>query len=84
MSSAVEPKPAIEPKPRVNNAPRWAELYRSLVTTAEVALQVVKSGDRVWIQSGCASPGPLIEALTARAAALTDVEVVHIALEVFW
>jgi len=78
MSSAVEPKPAIEPKPRVNGGPRWAELYRSLITTPEVALQVVKSGDRVWIHSGCASPEPLIAALTARAASLTDVEVVHI------
>ncbi len=78
MTSAVEPKPAIEPKPRPNNAPRWAELYRSLLTTPEVALQVVKSGDRVWIHSGCASPEPLVEALSARAASLTNVEVVHI------
>jgi len=78
MSSTVEPVPASGPKPKVNAAPRWAELYRSLVTTAEVALQVVKSGDRVWIQSGCASPIPLLEALTARAASLTNVEVVHI------
>jgi len=78
MPSAVEPVPASGPKPKVNTAPRWAELYRSLVTTAEVALQVVKSGDRVWIHSGCASPEPLIEALTARAGSLTNVEVVHI------
>ncbi len=78
MSSAVGPKPAVEPRPRVNGSPRWAELYRSLLTTPEVALQVVKSGDRVWIHSGCASPEPLIEALAARAQALTDVEVVHI------
>jgi 4-hydroxybutyrate CoA-transferase len=78
MSSAVELKPAVQPVPRTGNGPRWAELYRSLVTTPEVALQVVKSGDRVWIHSGCASPEPLIEALSARAAALTNVEVVHI------
>jgi 4-hydroxybutyrate CoA-transferase len=78
MSFDVEPTPAAKPNARTNQAPRWAELYRSLVTTPEVALQVVKSGDRVWIHSGCASPEPLIAALTARAAALTNVEVVHI------
>ncbi len=78
MTSVVEPVPASAPKAKVNSGPRWAELYRSLVTTPEVALQVVKSGDRVWIHSGCASPEPLIEALTDRAASLTNVEVVHI------
>lgn len=78
MSSAVQPKPVAQAASRAGSGPRWAELYRSLVTTPEVALQVVKSGDRVWIHSGCASPEPLIEALTARAAALTNVEVMHI------
>ncbi len=78
MPSAVESQVAPASKPKKAATPVWAELYRSLVTTAEVALQAVKSGDRVWIHAGCASPLPLIEALTARAPSLTDVEVVHI------
>ena len=84
MSPAVEPQPAPEPKPAAeakpaaSPGPRWAELYRSLLTSPEVALQAVKSGDRVWIHSGCASPEPLIEAFAAHAPSLADVEVVHI------
>jgi 4-hydroxybutyrate CoA-transferase len=78
MAFGVEPKPAGEPKTRAYQAPRWAELYRSLVTTPEVAIQAVKSGDRVYIHPGCATPEPLIEALCARAPSLTNVEAVHL------
>jgi 4-hydroxybutyrate CoA-transferase len=84
MSSAADPRSDSEPKPTAGSrratspGPRWSELYRSLVTTPEVALQAVKSGDRVYIHPGCASPEPLIDALSARAANLTNVDVVHI------
>jgi 4-hydroxybutyrate CoA-transferase len=44
---------------------------------ARQALQCVRSGNRVWIEPGCATPTPLVEALVGRAAELRDVEVVH-------
>ena len=44
---------------------------------ARQALQCVRSGNRVWIEPGCATPTPLVEALVERAAELRDVEVVH-------
>jgi acyl-CoA hydrolase len=44
---------------------------------AAQALQVVHSGDRVWIQSGCGTPSPLVDALIARAPELRNVEIVH-------
>ena len=56
----------------------WSEYYRSLICTAEEALKVVRSGDRVYIHPGCANPEPLVEALSARAPSLRDVEVVHL------
>ncbi len=35
--------------------------------SAEQAVDLVRSGDRVWIHTGCATPEPLIEALARRA-----------------
>jgi acyl-CoA hydrolase len=55
----------------------WTETYRSRCVSAAKALEVVHSGDRVWIQSGCGTPSTLVEALVARAPDVRDVEVVH-------
>jgi 4-hydroxybutyrate CoA-transferase len=53
--------------------------YRSRVTTADKALQVVRSGQRVYIHNGCAEPEELVRALTRRGPELRDVEVIHLA-----
>ena len=53
--------------------------YRSKVTTAEKALQAVRSGQRVYIHQGCAEPEELVRALTRRGPELRGVEVVHLA-----
>jgi 4-hydroxybutyrate CoA-transferase len=58
---------------------RWTEHYRSKIKTAEEALQVVKSGDRVSIHQGCSEPEDLVRAMLKRAPELRDVEVVHMA-----
>ena len=55
----------------------WKEDYRSRCRTAAEALEVVRSGARVWIQSGVGTPSTLVNALVARANDLHDVEVVH-------
>jgi acyl-CoA hydrolase len=44
---------------------------------AAEALKEVRSGDRVWIQSGCGTPSVLVDALVARASSLRNVEIVH-------
>jgi 4-hydroxybutyrate CoA-transferase len=41
---------------------------------AQTAVQVVKSGNRVYLQGRCSTPTPLIEALVARGEELQDVE----------
>lgn len=56
----------------------WLELYRRRVTTASEALKAVRSGDHVWIHSGCSNPEELISAMVARAGELEGVEVSHI------
>ncbi|HXY70668.1 MAG TPA: acetyl-CoA hydrolase/transferase C-terminal domain-containing protein [Gemmatimonadales bacterium] len=71
--SAVAPV-SVAPHPRTT----WSEFYRSLLCTPEEALKVVRSGDRVYIHPGCAVPEPLVDALSARAPSLKDVEVIHL------
>ena len=51
--------------------------YVPTVMTAEEAVKLVESGDRVWFGEGCGTPQPLIDALVARAPELHDVELVH-------
>lgn len=49
--------------------------------TAEQAVEVVKSGDRVFIHGMAAAPQGLIEALVSRADSLREVEIVHLHTE---
>lgn len=51
------------------------------VTTAEEAVQLINSGDRVFIHSVAAAPQHLIEAMTGRASELKDVEIVQLHTE---
>ena len=55
----------------------WRDHYRARLTNAEAAVKSIKSGDRVVTGHACAEPTVLIEAMTANAAAVQDVEVVH-------
>src|SRR6187397_158840 len=52
------------------HASRW--------TTAEEALGRLRSGMRVFIGSGCATPQKLVAGLAARSADAFDVEIIHI------
>ena len=56
----------------------WASTYRSRVTTAEKAVECVRSGDHVWLHAGCNNPEELVRALVARADELENVEVAHL------
>jgi acyl-CoA hydrolase len=50
-------------------------------TTAEKAVETIKSGDRVFIQSVAAAPQTLIKAMCARASELSGVEIYHLHTE---
>ncbi|MFD1314749.1 acetyl-CoA hydrolase/transferase family protein [Namhaeicola litoreus] len=49
--------------------------------TAEEAVKIIKSGDRVLIQGGSATPQALIRAMVGRASELRNVELVHLHTE---
>jgi len=56
----------------------WQERYKEMVGTAKKALGRVRSGNRVFIGTGCGEPTELVKALTARASELADVEIVQL------
>jgi acyl-CoA hydrolase len=51
------------------------------ITSAEEAVKVIKSGDRVFVHGAAATPRQLVLAMTARAPELRAVEVVHLHTE---
>lgn len=53
----------------------------SKYVTAEEAVKVVNSGDRVYLQAAAAAPTILANALTERASELRDVEICHLHVE---
>lgn len=55
----------------------WENDYRNMLMSAGEALETVRSGDRVWIQSGCGTPSVLVDALVERAPLVRDVEIIH-------
>ena len=55
----------------------WQASYEAKLRTPSEALEVLRSGMRVYIQPGCAEPETLVEALLRRAPFVHDVEVVH-------
>jgi acyl-CoA hydrolase/GNAT superfamily N-acetyltransferase len=56
----------------------WKERYKDFITTAERAVAQIKPGHRVFVGTACAEPVELIEALTARANELSDVEIIQL------
>jgi 4-hydroxybutyrate CoA-transferase len=55
----------------------WMDQFRRKLTSADQALEAVRSGDRLYIHAGCATPEPLITALMKRSSDLRRVEIVH-------
>lgn len=55
--------------------------FKDKYTTAEEAVKLIKSGDRVYVHSVAAAPQPLINAMTERAPELEDIEIVHLHTE---
>jgi acyl-CoA hydrolase len=53
----------------------------SKYVTADEAVKIVKSGDRVYLQAAAAAPTILANALTERASELRDVEICHLHVE---
>src|SRR4030095_2798276 len=52
--------------------------YSNKYVTADEAVKVIRSRDRVYIHSGCAYPKVLVDAMAARKNELYDVEICHL------
>jgi 4-hydroxybutyrate CoA-transferase len=55
----------------------WIDEFRSKQMSAEEAVRAVRSGDRVYVHEGCATPQLLIDALVGLATELRNVEICH-------
>ncbi len=53
----------------------WVNQYRNKVVTAEEAVRVIQSHQRVFLTGNCSTPQQLLKALVARAPELEDVEI---------
>jgi acyl-CoA hydrolase/GNAT superfamily N-acetyltransferase len=56
----------------------WQDRYRVMINSPKKALRLVRSGQRVFIGTGCGEPTVLVDAMTARADDLADVEIVQL------
>lgn len=55
----------------------WEAIYQSKLTTAEKAVDLIKSGDRVVISHACDEPTYLVDTMVAKAEQYENVEIVH-------
>jgi len=62
----------------MSNSHAWQSDFKGMLATAEDAIAQVRSGQRVFIGTGCGQPQALVEALINRANKLDDVEIVHL------
>ena len=60
-----------------SNAP-WVKKYNSRLMTADEAVKIIKSNDKIIVQPGCAAPLELINAMVRRKDELSNVEIYHI------
>jgi len=58
----------------------WQEKYRDMMMTPKKALSHVRSGNRVFLGTGCGEPVVLVEALVKNAKNLADVEILEFSL----
>lgn len=58
----------------------WVNDYKSKLITAEEAVSVIQSGNRVYISGNAATPYVLMSSLASRKDELEDVELVHVLL----
>lgn len=56
----------------------WEKTYHERIVTADEALQVVQSAQRIFMTGNCSMPETLVQALARRAHELTDLELVHV------
>ncbi|MDD5063163.1 MAG: GNAT family N-acetyltransferase [Phycisphaerae bacterium] len=56
----------------------WKEKYKEKITTAASAMKLIKSGNHIFIGTGCGQPQHLVEALVKHSSGITDAHIVHL------
>jgi len=56
----------------------WRQKYKGKIKTAPAAMQLIKSGNTVFIGTGCGQPQYLVESLVADCDRLYDVRILHL------
>jgi len=80
LAAIIKQKPATRFSQETESI-EWKTRVSMRITSAEEAVNVIKSSDRVFVHGAAATPTQLILAMTARASALCNVEVVHLHTE---
>ncbi len=70
--------PSVSSQKTKNYATNYQTRYKSKIVSAEEAVKVIKSGDKIVIHSNCAVPKLLIEKMVERKSELYDVEIIHV------
>jgi len=56
----------------------WKEKYKDKIGSAVAAMKLIKSGDSVFIGTGCAQPQHLVNALVEQSTRIFDVHIIHL------
>jgi acyl-CoA hydrolase/GNAT superfamily N-acetyltransferase len=56
----------------------WKEKHKEKITTAAQAMKLIKSGNHIFIGTGCGQPQHLAEALVKHSSGITDAHIVHL------
>ncbi len=78
IEEVIEMTPFEELKSKNTIPTSLISAYNKKIVTAEEAVRVIKSKDKIIMQGGCAVPHTLINAMVERKDTLYDVEILHI------
>ena len=56
----------------------WKEEYKDKIQIVSAAIKLIKSGDRVFIGTGCGQPQHLVQALVEHSSHIYDAHIVHL------
>ena len=56
----------------------WKEKYKEKISTAAVAMKLIKSGNSIFIGTGCGQPQHLVNALVEYSSHIYDAHIIHL------
>ena len=56
----------------------WKEKYKEKISTAAAAMKLIKSGNSIFIGTGCGQPQHLVNALVEHSSHIYDAHIIHL------